>query len=535
MGDADGEKCCGRLPSYREILNRIPDCNAQLVTRYTINPAAGTRDRLKLDDWHKISGAGFGYHVVAGDPTVRIATSKPGADRSLPDVEGHPLVAGRFSWTPFRELWVYFPAAAATTITIDVLMVPGQVAEFFAVALRDASGNFAAIRDANAESDFISTLLGLVTNSRMAVLNQNGGEWARVTGSHPASLEGVSTTVPAGIPIVANAVNFGVDTTAAAVLRMVEARNMDADADTDPAHTRLLVSAALSVLNGNNLAQGRRVVGYPTVSLEGGTQFLASGLPALPANAFLIGRDSGAAVQRILEARTGASGNFGSALYSLLVQARLGAYDGTDYGRLLQRREINGAEGGGLGTLNLRKAGYWGGRANARYCLTGAEDLVFVSTSGFTATDPSILIVNTTGGDLIIRRVWFVLHEAGGAVLKGCFVVDRDNRYSSGGTSFIPTGGFKETNLGGQTGFTPTQARYYDGATAIVATAADNDEYKSGTKAFKGATGDIGAEVSWEPEDDIIIPDSGSFLGYVFGSGSVDFTAAIEVERRDVQ
>lgn len=180
--------------------------------------------------------------------------------------------------------------------------------------------------------------------------------------------------------------------------------------------------------------------------------------------------------------------------------------------------QLNGI--GFPGVLPAREVGYVGGLRDRRFNLSLPADADMVSNNAaYDATAPAVLVVNPATNEMIVRKIRIHVNEPVPIVIDEVMlriVVDPDNRYSSGGVSFIPTGNFKSTNRGGSGTYTPTQAVYDDGATAIVATAADNDETEYGDYTFAAGRGFL--ELSFE--DEIIIPPSGSLLLYLFGAGS---------------
>lgn len=439
------------------------------------------------------------------------------------------------------ECWLYLDSATDTAIReadgstlLSVLMDLGVETQI------TGSAGAADVRNADTDGDFGSTLLGLEVNARMAAVQVVGGvetDWVRLSSYTPQDL--IGTTWGQNVHSMSTAAAlFGRDLTGGGngIFAPLEVRNADADGDFVSTLLGALVNSRLSALGAADY-----------VRLRADTAAVAAvdeRLMHLKVQSLLRGIDSSAAAgSRSLGVEARALDNFDNismatpvGILSSSVQFIRDAVGGNQryVGGLKETTSTPAA----AASLQMRKSGYWGGFRDRRFNITRSATGVAVSTSGFTDTDPSVLLVAPATNEWIVRRVWVRLAENTTALVRAAWVADPDNRYFSGGTSFTPSGGFRSTNRGGAGTLTPTQARYYDGATAIVATAADNDEYHSGDKMFLATSGTVcpaGAEVSWEPEDDILIPPSGSFVLYVWGESAIDFTFGIEIESANVQ
>lgn len=307
------------------------------------------------------------------------------------------------------------------------------------------------------------------------------------------------------------------------------------DSKTVKASQGLVVNArALALRNATN-EYARTSSDTPT----GAEGVVASAVIGEYAQSVTMGRDtSGTAAVRNVEARTASNldGTSVASLNALLVSSVPYLRDtvGGTHRQHAGLLEIAGATAIASGTLQLRQSGYWGGLRSRRYTLCLPATVTAQSGSSFSATAPVLLFVNPSTNEVILRKLRIQWYDAITiATTRVRFVTDPDNRYSSGGVSGIPTGGFKSTNRDGTAGtaFTPTQWRYNDGITAIVATAADDDEYHYGDITAL----DTESESVWEPKDDIIIPPSGSLLGYVWDGGGTDFSVQAEIEVANVQ
>lgn len=312
-----------------------------------------------------------------------------------------------------------------------------------------------------------------------------------------------------------------------------DVRNADADADFGKTLLGLLTNSRTAFYSASS-ADWLRWQGSIWSSAEGGSA--ATDVPRVAA--LLTGRDlvgGGNGVLRLIEARPDFEAISDSALNKLLVAASLQARIATgSYSRRVTALEETSSGGAGIGDYQVRESGYWGGLRSRRYTLCLPATVIAQTGSSFSATAPVILFVNPSTNEVMIRKVrvhWIDAITV--ATTRVRFLVDPDNRYSSGGVSGIPTGGFKSTNRDSTAGtaFTPTQWRYNDGITAIVATAADDDEYFYGDLAAE----DTEPESVWEPKDDVIVPPSGTFAMYGWDGGGTDFTITVEIEVANVQ
>lgn len=310
--------------------------------------------------------------------------------------------------------------------------------------------------------------------------------------------------------------------------------NTDADADFVTTNNALSVRANTAIFDADSGLWHRT----PAATVANRTGDLASVVRGQDVLAQTFGRDtSGTAVVAAVEARSVA--NMGNAATSLigLMGNSVGHIIDTSAGNLKTVAglpEISAQNTAAAAAVQMREAGYLGGLKSRRFTLVLPANTIAQTGSSFSATAPVILWTNAASNEGIVRKVRVQWYDAiTVATTRVRFCVDPDNRYSSGGVSAIPTGGFKSTNRDSSAGaaYTPTQFRYNDGITAIVATAADDDEYFYGDlTALDGES-----ESVWEPKDDTIVPASGTLMMYGWDGGGTDFTIMIEVEIANVQ
>ena len=278
-----------------------------------------------------------------------------------------------------------------------------------------------------------------------------------------------------------------------------------------------------------------------TISIAEGIDGAGIVMPINP----MYAREVGATTIRAPRAGEGIVGDFISTAYGVVTNSRLGAVDKTtaEYARLAAIGEGTGIDAI-LGMMQVRESGYWESRLGRRFIITHyTPDATAVASNGYTATGtaPQVLLVNDAGGtDIIIRKIWAELVGDTNADVFAAVRLDPDSIYTSDGASFIPTNGFRPTNVGSAVTWTPTQARYNDGvAAAIVAAAADNDERWLGTKGFREATAAFipsGTRVEWTLNDEGILEPSDSLALYVWGVGvTPTFRWGFEVAQLAVQ
>lgn len=314
--------------------------------------------------------------------------------------------------------------------------------------------------------------------------------------------------------------------------------NFDVQADVTASKNGLLTNSRTAVFRETGGGSGWNALSGDAVSLATGkAEDLIVGNYCINISHGSDNTAGGTPVMRAIESRS--ITNWDGVGSSLIVQGvnsfntlldPVGAGSFARHGGL---REITGANPIAAGTLQMRHAGYWAGLRDRKFNLCSPGDNVFQSVAGaYGPTTPSILLVAPSTNEWMIGKITLSPLTAITAVtLKVRIVVDPDNRYSSGGASVIPTGGFKSTNRGGSGTLTPTQARVNDGvAAAIVATAADNDEIEYGDFVFT----DNETPLTLDFESGLIVPPSGTLMILVW-NGSINGTWNVELESANVQ
>lgn len=121
----------------------------------------------------------------------------------------------------------------------------------------------------NGATDVDESLIGLLTNSRMAVWQNVASNWRNVFGDTPSGVDGLAAT--SAIALYTNAIIAGTDNTGAAVLRPVETRNADATADVAASLIGLLTQARNAVFDADT----------SDWALEGGVAVIDGAAPAM--------------------------------------------------------------------------------------------------------------------------------------------------------------------------------------------------------------------------------------------------------------
>jgi hypothetical protein len=106
-----------------------------------------------------------------------------------------------------------------------------------------------AARNFDADADIAATLIGLTTNSRMAVFDYGATNWGRLSGDVPSSYAAAGRATNVIEAAWANALAVGIDNTGAAVLRPVEARDANAAADVAAALIGLTTNSRMAILD----------------------------------------------------------------------------------------------------------------------------------------------------------------------------------------------------------------------------------------------------------------------------------------------
>ena len=202
-----------------------------------------------------------------------------------------------------------------------------------AVVRGDDGATYSAVaaRNADAAGDFAAALIGILVNGRMSAFRSEAADWDMLQSGDPAFTTASSTATPNALHT--NAFLYGTDTTGAALLRLIEARDFNADADVAGALIGLLVSARNSTYRN---ATGDWARWY------GDTPAVADGTPSANVigaytNSQMLGEDNtAAATLRAIEAR-GAVAAQAYTLNRLFADAVIRGDDGTTYSAVAVR------------------------------------------------------------------------------------------------------------------------------------------------------------------------------------------------------
>lgn len=278
-------------------------------------------------------------------------------------------------------------------------------------------------RDANADADFVDTILGLVTNSRLALRRSASGAWTRWDGDLPLSISG--TGAGSIMAAYTAAIATGLDNTGAAVLRPVEARNLDVRADVASSLIGLLVTSRISV------------AGLSASDLSGSAEF---GLP--------VGIDAGT---------TGGLGTAGR-MYLITANGRESAYVASRVGRRF-------------------------------YVTHQTPNTVISAQASFVATTPTFLLrQSATAVRVVLRSITITVVNTPTDDVRITVAIDTADRFSAGGTSVTPQNANEESaTASGITSFltNPTATAAGAGTRYLVNDLIDNLPASSWTVQFK--------------------------------------------------
>ena len=386
-------------------------------------------------------------------------------------------------------------AGTTTTFQFQVLGLP--VGDSSVAIIAGGGGFVPAVRDADADNDFAASLLGWVTNSRMAVLG--AADYERLTGRPfddgaidetlfgmltRAAVTGLNQDLGAGaqnVPIEARAIAgidgtttltnqvlltaaiaTGIDSGGVNVLRPIEARNFDAAGDVAEVLVGLLCNTRNSV---------RRIAVSDWAFAGGDTPAAVSGaspggLIAAYTNALVAGQDNtAAAVLRPVEARNlSADGDVVSTLIGLLVNSRITALDvsGGDYLRL--------SAGVGSGVDGRTMVGFTGLYVNSNTAgvdNTGAAVLRPVEARDATS---SSALSETRIGLLTNSRIGYADPDTSNWKLAGGISIIDGANHAMGITTEGRASGYLASRFGRRFIVTVPAAVSVTGTTSFVAT-----------------------------------------------------------------
>lgn len=394
-------------------------------------------------------------------------------------------------------------ALAAQAYTLQRLLVDG-------VVRGDDGATYSAVaaRNADADADGTAALIGLVTNDRTFVYRTAISDWVR----WPADTVTAMLGEPAGNQFWARTASalFGRDTTGAAVMRSVEARDAVSSADFAAALIGLLTNSRLSAFT----IEGSDWIPLIADDLAFYNGSAPSSRAGLLVNAQLLGLDTGATLMRAIEARNFDNSNdVATTLIGLLVNSRLSVADSGSLAWFLSAgsRETTNSETAFAGIVEGRESGYHSSNRGRRFIATsqtaGAE---LTAQAAFVATTPTLMLRQAAGATEteVIRSIRIGSGAATPAVIKVVVMLDPDDRFSAGGTAVVP----QNPNEGSAAASGITS--FLENPTA---TAADADERIIFNGQFVGGDG---ASLTLNFKDELILAGVGSLLIYVFDAAS---------------
>lgn len=296
-------------------------------------------------------------------------------------------------------------------------------------------------RNFDAAADVASTLVGLLTNSRLSVYDSAAGNFERLFGVIAGSISGIS---PAGQEAaLAAAICTGFDSTGAAVLRPVEARNFDASADVAAALIGLTTNSRMAVIDGT-VGDFAAITGDLASAISGR---LPGSVRGMYSNSVTSGLDNtGAAVLRPVEARNfDAAGDVAASLIGLLVNARTSVYDSIALSEWGVQDGTSAASAGGTASEVLRGAVIYQARADefaaARrgkrfYGTHQTPGTLITAQTSFVATTPTLMYrINSAAIRAIIRSLSISIANTPGGLVYVTVAIDTADRYDSAGTA----------------------------------------------------------------------------------------------------
>jgi hypothetical protein len=364
-------------------------------------------------------------------------------------------------------------------------------------------------RNSDVDADFDAALIGLVTNSRLSILRATTSAYGRLHGDLASDVSGSAPTGRVGV--YANALAVGIDNTAVAALRPVEARNSDSDLDYDAALIGFLTNSRLGVLRA---AAGTysRVHGDLASDVSGATPISRMGIYV---NALAVGIDNtAAAALRPVEVRNiDAVGDVAEALVGLLTNSRLsfrderaGAYDRLDG---ITANSVDAAQAAGLYVYQPRETAFPATTQGRRFYVTHQTvGTVVTGQTAFLATTPTFLMRQALSIVKIVLRS-ITLSQVGtvaGGFITFAVVLDTADRFSVGGTAVTPQNVNEESAAASALTsflFNPTATAAGAGTRVLVQTSA-------------GAS--LGTVTSIEFKDGVFMGTTSSLLVYAFAA-----------------
>jgi hypothetical protein len=398
--------------------------------------------------------------------------------------------------TAFSLCLLGLPVGDSTTAT---LVGPGGVA--------------ADVRNADACADFAASLNGWLTNSRMAVFDRVLNDWCSLYGDLPSAVNGA--TASSVRAAYANAIAVGLDSTGVSVMRPVEARDFNANADVGSTLIGLLTNSrnAYFDLNDSNWA---RWEGDVAANISGrGTSTVRSPYTA----SIVVGFDNtGAAVLRPVEARDFTiPSDVGSTLIGLLVNSRNSFIDdrttewnwigGTSYASVAGNTNLEICPGPFV--YQPRESAFVASRRGRRFYSTHqTPNTVITAQASFVATTPTFMLRQAaTAVRVILRSITLFIVNTPTDDVRVTVEIDTADRFSAGGTSHTPQNVNEESaTASGITSFlsNPTATAAGAGTRYLVNALVDNT---------------APSRLSIDFKDGVLLSTTASLLTYVFGNG----------------
>jgi hypothetical protein len=376
-------------------------------------------------------------------------------------------------------------------------------------------------RDFDVSADVVGSLIGLLVNSRNSFFDLVSG-WAQSRGDFVSAIAAAGRTTSSFAGAHSLAGVFGIDTTGANVMRPVEARDADANADMAAALIGLLTNSRLAVFDRGS-AIWAFLAGDLGSAISGISPTLTRGAYV---NATLVGHDNtGAVVMRVPEARNyDTSNDVAAALIGLLVNSRTSIPDSGSLAWFLSSgsRETPTGETAFAGFVEGRESGYHSSNRGRRFIATSqTAGATLTAQTAFVATTPTLMLRQAAGATEteVVRSISITSFAATPAGIRVVVMLDPDDRFSAGGTTVVP----QNPNEGSAAASGITS--FLENPTA---TAADADERIIYNEGFAGG---IGAKLVLEFKDELILSGVGTILVYVFDSaGAVAPTIAYNFE-----
>lgn len=367
-----------------------------------------------------------------------------------------PIAANRNVGAAMSETAYFLPTRSAVT-GIDASAVAG-------------SQNVpVAARNADVDGDYLATLVGLLTNARVCNWNPDTGAWERGTVLRWDSYEDQANTYQA---LLTGSLTLGLNSFSAdlqiiesraavtaqaytlnrlltdTVVRgdngttysAVAARDFDANADVAATLVGLVTNSRMAVIN-NATSDWARWVGELVGSVSGR---VATTIFAAYTNSVTVGIDNtGAAVLRPVEARTGVSAGYAYTLYGLLTNSRIAGYNAIsgDWGILTSHNAVSVAGSTSEGALALsvaqaRADEFAAARRGKRFYGTHqTPGTLITAQTSFVATTPTLMYrINSAAIRAIIRSINISVANTPGGVVYVTLAIDTADRWSAGGT-----------------------------------------------------------------------------------------------------